>query len=94
MATAASDYNDLLKLGIDEVLSLARIGQRMQWVPVSEKKPEDQQEVIIFADSQVLTGFVFYAQDNVFMDYLDTTFNAKNVALWMPLPQPPEEGLG
>ena len=87
------DYNDLLKLGIDEVLRLAKIGQRMQWVNVGERLPEHNQIVDVIYDHRRETDVLFtdlgwnqYFWNPEMGRFID------GVTHWMPLPEPPKEG--
>jgi hypothetical protein len=69
-----------------------------QWIPCSERMPEDNTEVMVhcaFADEYgSWTGAGFHvptgwkSQDSMIMDDIPIAFP---VTHWMPLPQPPKE---
>lgn len=96
-------YNELLKLGIDELLRLAEIGERMQWVPTKDRLPkivrvsgdfdiDHSEEVIIFANGEVVTGTTLFKDEAgyCFMDGTGLQFTLDDVTHWMPLPELPK----
>jgi hypothetical protein len=90
-------YSDLLKLGIDEVLRLAKIGQQMQWISVNDRLPETtdgESEKIIVCDNEdsIITGVKYYSEDKVFADEFWGVWSIGEFTHWMPLPQPLKEG--
>jgi len=70
---------------------LAALREQVRWIPVSEKLPKDNQEVLIYADLIAKgvhsTKSRQWSADGYYYhgDWYDT------VTHWMPLPLPPEE---
>jgi len=68
----------------------AALREQVRWIPVSEKLPKDNQEVLIYADLIAKgvhsTKSRQWSADGYYYhgDWYDT------VTHWMPLPQPPE----
>jgi|GEM_PF-4332771 len=74
-------YNSLLKLGINEVLRLADIGQQMQWVECSERMPNSDGHYIVRNNIGREISY-FFKRNGRFID--------NNITHWMPLPKPPK----
>lgn len=61
--------------------------QWVEWIPCSERKPKQQQPVIITDEGDVLTGYI-----NSLNEWMDFHGNRlKGVTAWMPLPTPYQE---
>lgn len=61
--------------------------ETLQWIPCSERKPKQQQPVIITDEGDVLTGYI-----NSLNEWMDFHGNRlKGVIAWMPLPEPYKE---
>lgn len=77
-----------------ELLNLATIGERMRWIPVSEKLPEDGQKVDTFTQSTMQQGreidCIYLAKEGFTWgdDYYTIV---ENVTHWMPTLEPPKE---
>ena len=82
-------YNELLKLGIDELLRLAEIGERMQWLPVSERLPERCCSCFIWHVDKEFGGMCIAAYYNSIKKSFghEERFGGKTL-YWMPLPEP------
>ena len=81
-----------LQQRIDELTAeLTALREQVRWIPVSEKLPKDNQEVLIYADLIAKgvhsTKSRQWSADGYYYhgDWYDT------VTHWMPLPLPPEE---
>lgn len=65
-----------------------------QWIPVSERLPEDKQRVLCCQESGVLwNSFEFWINPDdktskLFLNY-DYPFGNSNITHWQPLPTPP-----
>lgn len=64
----------------------------MGWIKISDKKPGWGQEVIIFADGEVLGGFSYYPPDSEDIEFCCCchVFLSGHVTHWMPMPSEPE----
>ena len=63
----------------------------MKWISIKEKKPENNQRVLVFAeyiDIKIYESNIFY--DGESYCYCPVG-KLENVTYWMPLPLPPEE---
>lgn len=58
-----------------------------EWIPVSERLPEDGEDVL------ASDGFSAYVAFHMMCGWasFDTRFNPKNIIAWMPLPEPYKE---
>ena len=58
--------------------------ERMQWIPVDEKMPGEGQKVVVAIETNygeyILSATAFFGQSRFY----------KDVAYWMPMPEPPE----
>ena len=83
------DVKDMEISNLSSEVSALR--EQVRWIPVSEKLPKDNQEVLIYADLIAKgvhsTKSRQWSADGYYYhgDWYDT------VTHWMPLPQPPEE---
>ena len=78
----------------DELIKLAEIGERMQWVSVKDRLPEHEQEVIIYVKTEngylVTGGLTWYSDVEKFIDGITVLrLNKSEVTHWMPLPNKP-----
>ena len=87
-----------------ELLRLAKIGQRMQWVSVGERLPKKNVLVLLYLNdgehTKITTGKIYASDDakydgefcigfdQVYPDFL----KRQVVTHWMPLPEPLKEG--
>lgn len=84
----AKQYNDLLKLDIDEVLRLAKIGQRMQWVDgVPPTFGAEDRKWIIFEHLTPFTRATVY-DTAVWLGRFYSEEKAKLARRWALLPLP------
>ena len=86
----------------DELVRLAKIGQQMQWVPVSERMPEKDVLVLLYLNdgehTKITTGKIYASDDArvdgkfcVGFDQVCPDFLKREVVThWMPLPPLPE----
>lgn len=62
------------------------------WIPVSERLPEDGKQVLIYATSMYIDLFEdeSFLHDNYAEHMNIVGGNVRPVTHWMPLPEPPE----
>ena len=74
-----------------ELLELAKLGQQMQWVSVTERLPEHKQVVDIFLNGCRHIDVEFFIHNNEKFFYLSGAVVYYNyVTHWMPLPPNPK----
>lgn len=65
------------------------------WIPVTERIPADGSDILVYCDDGEESRIVACNYDNGV--WFDCVFNTvmvfKNITHWMPLPEPPKEGL-
>ena len=68
----------------------------MKWIPVSERLPEHEQEVIGCEENGFITRYRYDAEEPpCWIDDHEEFFNFEEIVAWMPLPEPyePNENL-
>lgn len=78
-----------------ELIELAQLVQRMQWVSVHEDLPKHQQKVDIFVGEERVCNVSFMRGDEDFGDHFydwdfDNIYRTDEVSHWMPLPPDPK----
>ena len=71
-----------------DAIELAKIAialQSQKWIPVSEKLPEDNTDVIVCFYSGTVTEMRYWG-NGIFQGIYEHT--AKTIVAWMPLPEP------
>lgn len=80
------DFGYLMKTASDAI---------PQWIPVTERLPEPNTEVLIFSGGFVDIGgcekFYDFDSDEVVRWYVKEVGFSAEVTHWMPLPKPPKE---
>lgn len=82
------DAQIIIHEDIEELIRLAKLGQRMQWVSVADRWPEKEQRVDIHTKAEgriarvTFDGLNFVAGCNLYA----------GVTHWMPIPPNPGEG--
>jgi len=82
---------DGVSVGLDELLALYAEHIEDGWIPVSERLPEAEAHVLVWADGTVQAQ---YRPDSLKYRWDCDTYglSADEVTHWRPLPAPPEEG--
>ena len=64
------------------------------WIPVSERLPDKQEDVLVTDDSEnYFVAYITYFDDGFPVWFIDNGVSGnfkENVTHWMPLPSPPE----
>lgn len=72
-----------------EKMAIKALEQEPEWIPVSERVPEDGEEVLCFLDSEEM-AVLFRRNDWGQYEWVDGGFatGSYDVIAWMPLPEP------
>ena len=72
---------------------------QMRWIPVSERLPEERQDVLLLMPQNMVIGFLcdsdrtWYANSgNGYFTDMDVVDGYDDPIAWMPLPEPYKEG--
>lgn len=68
---------------------LTALRERMRWVPVSERLPEDGVDVLAVSNSGVTDAYVLFDMDGL-PDWRRGDYQIRGVTHWQPLPAAPE----
>ena len=73
---------------------LERLQSEARWIPVSERLPETEVDVLVALKGYVDHGYYDGTEwrSNTQLDYSETPERLWDVTHWMPLPTPPTEG--
>lgn len=75
---------------VDNLNIISNFVAGTRWIPVSERLPEIETEVIVF--SGLLMWIAFLTKEKVWeIVGHDETYDQSLVTHWMPLPEPPKE---
>jgi hypothetical protein len=92
--SVANDQAEVLAKGIADII---RIAAEPDWIPVTERLPEDEDTCLCYAIGQSRPFIGYFAEGYwVSLDSSDYDragdFTGQNPTHWMPLPEPPEDG--
>lgn len=69
--------------------TLNEVIERLEWIPVSERMPEDGQSVLFCdIDDDIMVGYHVKGRSDTHFSQDGTYEDMKNVRAWMPLPEP------
>lgn len=78
----------------NELLRLAKIGERMQWISIHDEKPKVGQIVDVLSDGKRFIDMeVKQDNDGCFFDSIYEIYirGINDITHWMPMPTPPKE---
>jgi hypothetical protein len=61
----------------------------MNWISVKDRLPENGQRVMIYNGIEIMDGFNWWKEDDIFQNDYDQEFKKQEVTHWMKLPDPP-----
>ena len=67
---------------------IARTREQPRWIPVAERLPEDDDDVLIMSSGSISMGY-YSIYNEYWADYINV-YNS-DVTHWMPLPEEPKE---
>ena len=67
---------------------LSKLKAQQRWIPVTERLPEDDDDVLIMSSGSISMGY-YSIYNEYWADYINV-YNS-DVTHWMPLPEPPKE---
>ena len=76
-------YEDL-----DAEWIIKRLPSAQQWIPCSERLPEDDETVIVTRDNDIIAIATFEEGEVNNGWWMDFWYTEDNVKAWMPLPEP------
>ena len=78
---------------VPEIVALIEkeLGANRHWISVDDRLPEKPMRCLIFAGGSITEAIYRQSESGFFVDGADDVPRA--VTHWMPLPQPPQDGL-
>ena len=67
---------------------LSKLKAQQRWIPVTERLPEDDDDVLIMSSGSISMGY-YSVCNEYWADYINVYYD--DVTHWMPLPERPEE---
>ena len=93
MAVTQEEFNDYIHI-LNQVMDW--LEQEPKWIPVSEKLPEKNVEILATTEWGAVTIAEMYSANDWFIHEGTTNAEADEIVAWMPLPKPfkPQESEG
>lgn len=95
LARSISDERCFMSRGRDtgeimsDILNLPSVESKREWIPVSERSPEDGQSVLFCdIDGDIMIGYHVKGRPDTHFSQDGTYEDMKNVRAWQPLPEP------
>lgn len=67
---------------------LSKLKEQQRWIPVTERLPEDDDDVLIMSSGSISMGY-YSVYNEYWADYINVYYD--DVTHWMPLPKAPKE---
>lgn len=68
---------------------LAALRAANAWIPVAERLPDDDIEVLVFITENCSYDIMYHNDNRWFADYVGASYSTTSVTHWRPLPEPP-----
>jgi hypothetical protein len=77
----------------DHIVEMVERGEKMRWIPISDRMPEIDQKVLIYTKTEIITcGWYTEAHGPAYNKGFETENGfmwLATASYWMPLPEPP-----
>ena len=81
-------HDRLQDLYVAQGEELSKLKAQQRWIPVTERLPEDDDDVLIMSSGSINMGY-YSVCNEYWADYINGYYD--DVTHWMPLPERPEE---
>lgn len=78
-------FNHVIRTAIDDIVADRK---KEEWIPCSERLPEEGKEVLISSDSGLYIAELEILEGNVYWNETIEYRSVKRVSAWCPLPEP------